>query len=67
LLSHDASSPLFEYNFIHLHRSHGERWSGLHKLQERIAAAQSTGAWRGPTLLLGSPPTDTVRWIRPKS
>lgn len=63
LLSHDASSPLFEYNFVHLHRSHAARWSGLHKLQERIAAAHSSGTWQGSMLRFGSPPTDAVRWI----
>jgi len=67
LLSHNASSPLFEYNFVHLHRSHAERWSGLSRLEEQMAAAQDSGVWQGPTLRFGSPPTETVRWTRPGS
>lgn len=67
LLSRDVNSPVARYNFVHLHRSHAEKWSGLHKLREWMDAAQASGAWRGPTLLFDSPPTNAVRWIGPKA
>lgn len=50
LLTRVATSPLYAFNFIHLHRSHGPRWSGLEQLRVHLAEAESSGDWRGPTL-----------------
>lgn len=59
LLTRDPANPLFVFNFTHLHRSHANRWSGLEHLRAGMGAAESSGEWRGPRLLVGDA---TLQW-----
>lgn len=64
LLTSAATSPLYAFNFIHLHRNHAPRWSGLDELRAHLAAAESSGEWRGATLVVAD---GVPQWQRRRS
>ncbi len=63
LLTHDPANPLYEINFVHLHRSHAGSWERLGELRRRMEKAHASGAWQGPRLVFGTTPLETVRRI----
>lgn len=64
LLSRAADDPLFEFNFVCLHRSHADSWPGFDKFRRRMEEAQSDGGkWRGPTLVFGTTPPGSLGWV----
>jgi hypothetical protein len=42
LLARAPENPLFEFNFIHLHRSHAESWWQFDEFRRRMEAAQAS-------------------------
>ena len=64
LLTREPENPLFEFNFVVLHRSHAETWSRFDEFRRRMEAAQAEGGqWRGPTLVFGTAPSRALRWV----
>jgi endogenous inhibitor of DNA gyrase (YacG/DUF329 family) len=64
LLTREPENPLFGFNFVVLHRSHAETWSRFDEFRRRMDAAQAEGGqWRGPTLVFGTTPSRTMRWV----
>jgi hypothetical protein len=67
LLARAPESPLFEFNFVCLHRSHAEMWPRFDEFRRQMEEAQAEGGgWRGPTLVFGTTPPSTLRWLRRK-
>lgn len=63
LLSRDVASPLYEFNFVHLHRRHAGSWKRFDEFRRRMEEAQASGDWRGPRLGLLSTQAETVQWV----
>jgi hypothetical protein len=64
LLTRAPDNPLFEFNFVCLHRSHAESWPRFDEFRRRMEAAQAEGGqWRGPMLVFGAAPSRTLRWV----
>jgi hypothetical protein len=49
-LTDDPSSPLFPYNYTHLHRSHIVEWPDLVKVMVLLEDLSESGAWGGGSL-----------------
>jgi len=63
LLSRDVANPLYEFNFVHVHRSHAGKWKRFDQFRRRMEEAQASGAWRGPRLEFIAMQAETVRWV----
>lgn len=63
LLTRDAASPLFEFNFVHLHRSHAMSWERFDEFRRRMEEVQSSGSWQGAKLVFGASLAESVRWV----
>lgn len=63
LLTSDRANPLFEFNFVLLHRSHAGQWNRLGEFRRRVEEVQASDAWKGPKLVFGAGETDVMRWI----
>jgi hypothetical protein len=63
LLTSVAANPLYEFNFVHLHRSHAGQWKRLDELRRRMEQAEASGAWQGPRLVFDATPSRAVRWV----
>jgi hypothetical protein len=64
LLARAADNPLFEFNFLYFHRSHADSWPRFDEFRRLMEAAQAEGGqWRGPTLVFGTTPPRTLRWV----
>lgn len=59
LLSRSVDSPLFEYNFAHVHQSHLDQWPRYEEFRRCMEATQAEGGWQGPTLEFGA----KLRWV----
>jgi hypothetical protein len=46
----DATNPVFEFNYLHIHRSHFGQWSRAEEFRRRIEGFLSSDAWEGPRL-----------------
>jgi hypothetical protein len=63
LLSRDAASALYEFNFVHLHQGHAGSWKRFAELRRQIESVLASGAWRGPRLVFEARPSQKVRWV----
>jgi hypothetical protein len=64
LLARAPDNPLYEFNFVCLHRSHADRWPRFDEFRRRMEAAQAEGGqWQGPTLVFGTTRSRTLRWV----
>jgi hypothetical protein len=67
LLSRAPDNPLFDFNFICLHQSHADSWSRFDEFRSRMEAAQAAGGtWQGPSLVFGTAPSRSLRWMTKK-
>lgn len=62
LLTRDTASSLFEFNFVHLHRSHAGSWKHFDEFRRRIETAHASGSWKGPNIVFGKEPGASVNW-----
>jgi len=66
LLSRDPATPLFDFNHVHLHRSHAARWIRFEELRRLMDNAQASGSWQGPALVINTTQGEKVRWAMAK-
>jgi hypothetical protein len=50
-LTDNPSSPLFEFNYVQLHRSHFGRWDKFPTFRRLVEEFQSSDAWDGRPIL----------------
>lgn len=62
-LTEDTTSPVFEFNYLHLHRSHFARWERAAEFRRRIEIFQASDDWEGPTVTFDPLPS----WVVPPS
>lgn len=62
-LTGDEANPVFEFNHLHLHRSHFDRWDRSAEFRRRIEAFQASEAWEGPMVRFDPMPS----WVVPPS
>lgn len=63
LLTRDAASPLYEFNFVHLHQGHAGSWKRSDEFRKQMESAGASGVWQGPKLVFGTRPAEKVRWV----
>ena len=63
LLASSPSHPLYELNFVHLHRRHAETWQRFAEFKKKLEDAQASGTWKGPRLEFVSTQPLCVRWV----
>lgn len=63
LLTRAPDNPLYDFNFVHLHRSHADTWRRFGEFRRSMEAAFASGTWQGPRLVFGTAPAETVRWV----
>ncbi len=61
-LTSDSSSRVYQYNFLHIHRSHFERWERARDFQRDIEMFQSSDPWEGPVVKFDPRPS----WAGPQ-
>lgn len=62
LLSRDPTSPLHEFNFVHLHRSHADQWTRFDVFRRLLEEVDTAGVWQGPRLTV-NPSSLGIRWV----
>jgi len=60
-LTDDEANPVFEFNYLHLHRSHFDRWDRSAVFRRCIEAFQTSEAWEGPMVTFDPLPS----WAAP--
>lgn len=51
ILSSDPEHPLYEFNFICIHREHLEEWPRIGEFRAAVQQATERGIWRGEPLI----------------
>lgn len=62
-LTDDTTSPVREFNYLHVHRSHFDRWDRSAEFRRHIEAFQASEAWEGPMVRFDPMPS----WVVPQS
>lgn len=60
-LTDDRKSPLWSFNYVHLHRSHFERWTEAAEFRGLMEELVNSEAWDGPHIIFGPAPVWRVR------
>jgi hypothetical protein len=59
-LTDDRTSPVFEFNYLHLHRSHFAQWDRADYFRQRLQAFLASEAWEGPQVSFDASP----QWVQ---
>lgn len=62
LLATDPTSPLYAFNFVHLHQRHVRDWPRLGEFRRVMDEGEQSGRWRGPQLVVDEARAE-LRWI----
>ena len=50
------ASPVGEFNFLHLHRSHFHAWSRAAEFRKDVSAFMASNEWDGPSIVFDPDP-----------
>lgn len=64
-LTDDPSNPVFEFNYLQLHRSHFPRWDRATEFRRSVETFIASDLWEGPQIKFDPLPRWVIPTVRP--